>query len=104
MEKTPGCSTCDEGKLETYLIDDSGCAMGDAPKLPGHAVGDYHWHCCHNTDPLKDCPLCGEPPKLCVCGCPDWSHQAKEGCGGFDDECPEECKEFEWDGNTPSWK
>ena len=78
MEKTIGCKDCEEGKYETLLIDDSGCSVGDDPKLPGHAIGDYSWHCCHNTNPLKDCPLCGPPPKICFCGGPDWSHQPGE--------------------------
>lgn len=101
IDKTPGCKTCQEGKLETFLLDDSGCGVGDSPKLPGHAISDYHWHCCHNTNPLADCLLCGPPPKICVCGCPDWSHQPE--CGGFDDECEDNCKEFEWNGEQASW-
>ena len=103
MEKTVGCSTCAEGKLETALIDDSGCCVGDDPKLPGHAVGDWHWHCCHLTKPLEDCPLCGTPPKICTCGHPAWCHTGEEGCMGLDDECEEGCLDFIWNGKPASW-
>lgn len=103
IPKTLGCKDCAEGKFKTYMLDDSGCAVGDDPKLPGHAAGDYHWHCCHNTEPLKDCPLCGPPPKMCECGGAEWAHQPGEECFHGDDECPENCTEFKWNGNPISW-
>ena len=103
IERTPGCRTCDEGKLETFMLDDSGCGVGDSQKLPGHAVGDWTWHCCHNLKPLEDCPLCGTPPQMCVCGGPDWAHQPGEVCFHGEDECEDECTEFEWDGCQASW-
>ena len=101
VEKTLGCKTCDEGKLDTFLVDGSGCGVGESPKLPGHAVDDYHWHCCHNTEPFANCPLCGPPPKICLCGCPDWAHQPD--CQGVEDFCENGCAEFQWDGIQASW-
>ena len=100
IDKTPGCPSCEYGRAETLLIDDSGCYVGDRPKLPGHAVDDFSWHCCHLISPLSDCLICGRPTQRCMCGAPKWCHQPEEECFEYD---PNGCREYRWDGQPGRW-
>lgn len=97
------CHSCLNGD-KPKIIDEDGTysSVSGKPGLPGHALGDAYTHCVHVEKPLEDCPVCGPPPRRCLCTHPDWCHD-EEGCHPGEDDCDEECIGFRDDGQPSSW-
>ena len=99
------CPEC-EKENAPIIIDEDGTLSKISGKtgLPGHAIGDFYFHCIHYEKPDFDCPICGEPPRVCLCGHVDIFHEGGEGeCGPIDEDCEGLCKKFIDDGTPKRW-